>query len=157
MKRPPPTTCPSASGFTLVEVIIALGVFVVAITVLMGVIPAAMKQVQTTSIESFSMTVMEDIRDDLALALATRMKKSLRYGLTLPSAGATTPLDCKIKENGELATTQESAVFHIIGTFRRPTTASPGPLQLHMRATWPATAPAGRESGAIELVGAFQP
>ena len=157
MKTPPPTSWPRASGFTLVEVIVALGIFVFAIIALMGVMPFGMKQVQTTSNESLAMTAMEGIRDDLALALTAQMTKSLRYGLTPPSAGVTTPLDYKIKENGEPATTQESAVFRIIGTFRRPPTSSPGPLRLHMRATWPANAPAGRESGVIELVAAFQP
>ena len=145
------------SGFTLVEVIAALGIFAFAITVLMGVIPVGMQQVQTTSNESLSMTVMEGIRDDLTLSLTANMPQSPRYGLTPPGGGATTPVDFRIKDNGELATTHEAAVCRVLGTLRCPSPATPGPLRLHLRAPWPANAPAGRETGALELVAAFQP
>jgi hypothetical protein len=100
---------------------------------------------------------MECIRDDLALALTSRMTTSLRYGLTPPGAGKTTPVDFKIMENGEFAAANETGVFHIMGSVRRPPAATPGPVQLHLRATWPANAPAGRETGALELVAALQP
>ena len=48
-------------GFTLIEMVVviaALGIFAFAITVLMGVIPVGMKQVQTTSNESFGTIVI---------------------------------------------------------------------------------------------------
>ena len=156
---PHPYTHPTAraSGFTLVEVIAALGIFAFAITVLMAVIPVGMKQVQTTSNESFSMTVMEGIRDDLALSLTAKMPQSPRYGLASPGGGATTPVDFRIKDNGELATAHEAAVCRVMGTLHGPSPATPGSLQLHLRATWPANAPAGRETGALELVAAFPP
>ena len=157
MKIPHSISPSSASGFTLVEVIVALGIFVFAVTVLMGVMPFGMKQVQTTSNENLAMTTMEAIRDDLALASTAKMTKSLRYGLTPPTAGTTTPVNFKIKDNGEVSTAGESTVCRIIGTLRSPPAAAPGPLQLHLRATWPSNAPAGREAGAVELVSAFQP
>jgi len=157
MTHPHSHSTARASGFTLIEVIVALGVFVVAITVLMGAIPYGMRQVQTATNESLAMTTMEAIRDDLALALAAKMTTSLRYGLTPSGTGVTTPVDFKIKDNGELATANEAARFRVLGTLQRPTPANPGPLQLHLRATWPAKAPAGRETGALDLVAAFQP
>ena len=146
-----------ALGFSLVEVIVALGIFACAITALMGVIPFGMKQVQAASNESLAMTTMEAIRDDLALAVAANMTKSPRYGLMPPAAEAPTPVDFKITDSGELAAPNGTARFRITGTLRRPPPATPGPLQLHLRANWPAKAPAGRETGAIDLVAAFQP
>jgi type II secretory pathway pseudopilin PulG len=157
MEYPHPITPTRTLGFTLVEVVVALGIFVFAVTVLIGAIPMGMKQVQAASNESLSITSMESIRDDLALALASRMATSLRYGLTPPGTGETTPVDFKIMENGELAAANETGVFRVMGSVRRPPAATPGPVQLHLRATWPANAPAGRETGAIELVAAFQP
>lgn len=157
MKNPPSISPPPASGFTLVEVVVALGIFIFAVTALMGVLPFGMKQVQAASNESFSMATMEGIRDDLTLALNSKMTKSLRYGLAPPTAGTTTPVDFKIKDNGEVSTTSETTVCRIIGTLRRPQASTTDPLYLHLRASWPANAPAGRETGAIELVAAFQP
>lgn len=157
MENPHPISPSRSPGFTLVEVIIALSIFVFAVTVLMGAIPVGMKQVQASSNESLSITSMESIRDDLSLALASKMTTSLRYGLTPPDAGTTTPVDFKIMENGEPATASETGVFHVLGSLRRPAAASPGPVQLYLRATWPANAPAGRETGALELVAAFPP
>ena len=157
MKNPHSVSTARASGFTLVEVIAALGIFAFAITVLMGVIPVGMKQVQATSNEGFAMTAMEGIRDDLTVSLAARMTKSPRYGLAPPAAGATTPVDIRIKDNGEPAAAHETAGFRILGTLRRAPPATPEPLRLHLRATWPANAPAGRETGALEMVAAFQP
>lgn len=153
--RSHPLTRPS--GFSLVEVIVALGIFAIAITALMGVIPFGMKQVQTAANESFSMTTMEGIRDDLAVALAAKMIQSPRYGLKPPAAGSSTPVDFKIQDNGELAAADEAARVRIVGSLLSPSPDTPGPLQLHLRAVWPAKAPAGRESGALELVAAFQP
>jgi type II secretory pathway pseudopilin PulG len=157
MENPHPISPARAPGFTLVEVVVALGIFVFAVTALIGAIPMGMKQVQAASNESLSITSMECIRDDLALALTSRMTTSLRYGLTPPGAGKTTPVDFKIMENGEFAAANETGVFHIMGSVRRPPAATPGPVQLHLRATWPANAPAGRETGALELVAALQP
>jgi type II secretory pathway pseudopilin PulG len=149
-----------ASGFTLVEVIVALGLFVFAVTALMGVLPFGMKQVQTTSNESFSMTTMESIRDDISLALSSKAASSFRYGIDIPGVGTPTPnpnpnpISLRINENGENVGTGVPAVLRITGTLNRPAT---GPIHLNLRSTWPATAPAGREAGSTELVTAFQP
>lgn len=146
-----------ALGFTLVEVIVALGLFVFAVTALMGVLPFGMKQVQTTSNESFAMSTMESIRDDISLALSSKAASSIRYGINPPAAGAataTTPITLRINENGENVATGVQAVLNITGTLNRPAT---GPIHLNLRSVWPANAPAGREAGSTELVTAFQP
>jgi type II secretory pathway pseudopilin PulG len=159
MKCQPTNQRMSASGFTLVEVVVALGLFVFAITVLMAVIPSGMQQVQTTSNESLAITTMEAIRDDIDLTLDSKTAKSLRYEITPPSVGNTAPmnLDFMIAENGEIASGSAVALLRIKGTLRRPATAADGPIHLHLRATWPAKAPVGRETGNIELVAAFKP
>jgi uncharacterized protein (TIGR02598 family) len=150
-----PASRSDSSGFTLTEVIVALGLFVFAITALMGVIPFGMNQVQDASNESRAMAEMEGIRDDVALAISHRMETSLRYGITPPAAAATTPLDYNFSENGGIVTGNEPALFRVTGTIRNP--GAPDPVHIHLRATWPAKAPAGRETGSVELISAFQP
>lgn len=159
MKRPNPVRPVSHSGFTLLEVVIALGLFIFAITGLMGVIPYGMSQVQTASNESRGLTEMESIRDDVSLAMELKMAKSLRYGITPPAVGSTTPVavDFLITENGEVATAGQNALFHILGTIRRSAANSSDPVYLNLRTTWPVKAPAGRETGSVDLVSAFRP
>ncbi len=143
----------SSRGFTLVEVVIALALFAVAVTSVIGFIPFGMDQVKAASNASRAMTEMEGIRDDVGLAISSGMAKSLRYGITPPAAPATVVVDYKIAEDGSIAPANGDALFHITGNIRRdsPTT----PVYLSLRATWPVKAPAGRESGAVELFTAF--
>lgn len=152
---PPPRN--RAPAFTLTEVVVALGLFVFAITALMGVIPAGMDQIQTASNESRAMAEMESIRDDIGLAITSRMERSLRYEIRPPSAGSTLPLDYKLSEDGEVVIGNGAALYRIIGTIRAPATSATDPIHLHLRATWPANAPAGKESGSVELISAFNP
>jgi Tfp pilus assembly protein PilV len=156
MRNSTPPARPRASGFTLTEVIVALGLFVFAITGLMGVIPAGMSQVQTASNESRALAEMESIRDDVRLAIGSRMKSSLRYRITPPAAATTVPVDYKLSEDGEIVTGNGPALYRVIGTIRAPAAASADPVYLHLRATWPAKAPAGKEAGSVELISAFK-
>ena len=156
MKNSIPSVRTQASGFTLTEVIVALGLFVFAITGLMGVIPFGMSQVQTASNESRALAEMESIRDDVGLAIASKMKSSLRYGIKPPAAATTISVDYKLSENGEIVTGGEAALYRIIGTIRAPAATSADPVYLHLRATWPAKAPAGKEVGSVEIISAFK-
>ncbi len=146
-----------ARGFTLTEVIIALGLFIFAITALMGVIPYGMNQVQTASNESRSLAVLEAVRDDVKLALATKMKTSVVYKINLPTSSGDSDIDLKISENGEQITGNRNALFRIQGILRNPQASTPNPIHLNLRATWPANAQPGKETGSVELVAAFKP
>ncbi len=142
-------------GFTLLEVVIALGIFVFAITAIMGVIPGGMEQVQAASNENRAMAEMEAMRDDVGLAISSGMAKSLRYGITPPTVSKPFVVDYKISEDGAIAPANGNALYRIAGNIRRDSDTAP--YYLSLRATWPAKAPAGREAGAVELFTAFQP
>lgn len=148
---------PAVRGFTLVEMLVALGLFVFVITVMMGVLPFGMGQVQTASNEGSAMASMEGLRDDVKLALKERMTTSPRYKLALPAAGGTTQIELRSLDNGQLSPSGTKAQFRISGTLRRPATDASEPAFLQLRATWPANAPAGRERGSVDLVAAFTP
>lgn len=142
-------------GFTLTEVVVALGIFIFAITAIMSVIPFGMNQVRTASNESAAMSDMESIRDDISLALASRMPASLRYGVKIPTSAAETSIDLLLGENGAPAG-NGPAVFRITGKLGRPAASPADPVHLHLRASWPPRrANAGRDAGAVELVAAF--
>ncbi len=157
MKIPQSSNKNQPSGFTLTEVIVALGIFTFAITSLMGVIPFGMNQVQVASNEASALSNMEAIRDDVSLALSSGAEKSLRYEIAMPSAGATSPIELLITEDGEIQTGGGTAIFRIAGTLTRSADTAGEPVHFHLRSTWPAQTPAGRETGSVELVTAFQP
>lgn len=146
----------SVGGFTLVEMLVALGLFVFAITVLMGVLPFGMQQVQTAANENEALAAMESLRDDAKLALREKLPTSPIHQLTLPPAGGLMQIDLRSLDNGRLSSSGDNARFRIVGTLRRP--ASGGePCFLQLRASWPANAPPGRERGSIDLVAALAP
>jgi uncharacterized protein (TIGR02598 family) len=157
MKFSKPTPPPSSAGFTLTEVIIALGLFVFAITALMGVIPYGMNQVQTASNESRALAVLEAVRDDIKLSLQTEMDESPTYKLPIPTNSGDSDIDLKITESGEKVTGNQLALFRIEGTLRSPQASTPDPIFLNLRATWPPNARPGKETGSVELVAAFKP
>jgi uncharacterized protein (TIGR02598 family) len=145
------------SGFTLTEVIVALGLFVFAMTAVMGVLPFGMLQVQNASNESRAMGIMESIRDDLGLAISSKMTKSLKYEINSPTGSGTQGLDYYLSESGEVIGSTGSASFRIKGSLIGASASGTEPVYLHLRATWPAKAPAGKETGSVELVSAFRP
>ncbi len=158
-----PTLIPrlSASGFTLVEVVIALGLFVFALTALIGVIPVGMLQIQASTLEGNAMSAMESIRDDVNLALKSKSSESRLYKLAIPivaasADNATTAVDLKVLDNGDIAGPTGNPMCRIIGALTIPGGARSEPPSLHLRATWPAEAAAGKEQGAVEIVAAFQ-
>ncbi len=144
----------SSLGFTLVEVSVALALFAVAVTAIIGLIPFGIDQVRAASNASRAMTEMEGIRDDVGLAISSGMDKSLRYGIAPPAALATTAVDIFVSDEGAVVPTSGAAIFRISGIIRRESSTSP--VYLSLRSIWPANAPAGRESGAVELFTAFQ-
>lgn len=145
------------SGFTLLEVVVALGIFVFAVTTLMGVMPFGMTQVQSAANESRSLGVMESIRDDISLALEAGMAKTLRYKIDIPATGGDRALDLNISDDGEIASSGGIVPFKIVGNLRRAAENSGEADFLHLRASWPPKAPAGREDGSTELIAAFKP
>lgn len=136
---------------------VALGLFVFAITSLMGVLPFGMNQIQNASNESRAMGMMEGMRDDLSLAISSGMTKSLQYGIQPPAGSSTVSIDYSLSENGEVVPTGGNALFRIKGTLLGAASSGTEPVYLHLRATWPAKAKAGKEAGSIELVSAFRP
>jgi type II secretory pathway pseudopilin PulG len=146
-----------SSGFTLTEVIIALGLFIFAITALMGVIPYGMNQVQTASNESRSLAALEAMRDDIKLGLKLQSNETLIYEIGLPNGSNNVTIDQRISETGARATASQAALFRVQGSLTRPAAASADPIHLNLRATWPANAPIGKETGSVDLVAAFKP
>ncbi|NJM37984.1 MAG: hypothetical protein HC845_09095 [Akkermansiaceae bacterium] len=130
-----------SSGFTLTEVMAALGIFVFSITILMGVIPVGMDQVQTASNGSRAMAEMESMRDDIRLAITLKQTTSSRYEIELPNASGSETFELYIAENGKVVNRNEQSLLRITGTIRGSNESESSPIYVHLRATWPAKHP----------------
>ncbi len=143
------------NGFTLTEVMVAIGVIGIALTAILPVIPAGMRNVNAASESARALDVLEAIRADIDISLHSGESVSTRYGIPLDGSAAETTL--QITETGTLANDGQTARFRILSRLSKGAPDRIQPVQWHLRATWPPDAPAGREEGSAELTGARAP
>jgi prepilin-type N-terminal cleavage/methylation domain-containing protein len=143
------------NGFTLTEVMVAIGVIGIALTAILPVIPAGMRNVNAASESARALDVLEAVRTDIDTSLQSGESVSTRYGIPLDGSAAETTL--KITETGSLADDDGTARFLVLSRLSKGAPDRLQPVQWHLRASWPPDAPAGKEKGSAELTGARSP
>lgn len=143
------------NGFTLTEVMVAIGVIGIALTAILPVIPAGMRNVNAASESARALDVLEAVRADIDTSLQSGESVSSRYGIPLDGSAAETTL--KITETGSLADDDGTARFRVLSSLSKGAPDRLQPVQWHLRASWPPDAPAGKEKGSAELTGARAP
>jgi len=138
-------------AFTLTEVMLAIAVLGVALAAIMPALPVGMRNVSNTTESSRAMDLLEAIRTDIVIGLQSDQALSPRYAIPLESEA---PVFLEVTGTGSPAAAGSRARYRIRVAF---TPAAPDSLQphfWHLRATWPAAAPAGKELGSVELTAA---
>ena len=143
------------AGFTLTEVMVAIGVIGIALTAILPVIPAGMSHVNAASESARALDVLEAVRADIDASLQSGAATSTRYGIPLDGSAAET--ERKITEPGSLADDNLTARFRVLSRLSKGAPDRLQPVQWHLRASWPPDAPAGKEQGSAELTGARAP
>lgn len=143
------------AGFTLTEVMVAIGVIGIALAAILPVIPAGMRNVTAASESARALDVLEAVRADIDASLQSGEAVSSRYGI--PLDGSTAATELQIAETGGLADARQPARFRVHSRLSKGTPGRLQPVQWHLRASWPADAPAGKEQGSAELTGARAP
>jgi type II secretory pathway pseudopilin PulG len=143
-------------GFTIMEVVIALGIVSVGLVAIVGVLPVGIEIANETS-ERFGATgwveaAFEDVRS--VPAGSPEGTLSPRYEIPLPEPGQTTMWTGYFSDGGR-ETEPENAVWTVEITLSRPAIGQPGPWHIHGRARWPAIATGGFERGRVHLTTAF--
>ncbi len=151
MKTPPR----HPAGFTLTEIMVAIGVISVAFAAILPVIPAGMKNVSTASENARALYVLEAVRADIVTGLQSGESVSTRYAI--PLDGSAAEKEIRISETGSPAAPGEDARFRVVSILSKGAAGVIHPIQWHLRATWPAAAPAGKEEGSAEITGARAP
>jgi len=147
-------------GFSLAEVVIALGVIAVGIVAILGVFPTALQTGRSAQDETRAAQIAQTVFGSLvgqALAQFNNVQFLLSDNITrsqppidlTTSSGTTPALTLYAKNDGELtqdATTGVYAIFlytnNSVAGFTDPATAN----QVTLRVAWPANAPAANQT-----------
>lgn len=140
----------ASRGFSLVEVVMALGIFSFALVVMLSLLPAGLKMDQRSEDESFAVNALSAIIGDRTASSVTN--KSTIYQLpALTQTNAVTTL--YLSENYTL-TNQTSALYQVQATYLTPASGSLSPYLIHFRVTWPAASKA-TPRGSLETISAI--
>lgn len=154
--------CRKKQGFSLVEVVLALGLFTFALVAILGLLPAGLRSYQVSAQESRALALLEQIAEDIRLADASGI--SPLYNITVPLASATSSSsfhNLYFDSSWKKTTDAESAMYRVSFWFEPPAAQPGGDVygaqRVTLRAAWPAASPAGKESGGMDLITAFVP
>lgn len=151
------------NAFSLVEVVLALGLFTFALVAILGLFPTGLRSYQTSAQENRALALLEQIAADIRLTDASSGTSPL-YGIDVPLETATSGSslhDLYFDANWQKTTSPGNALYRVSLWFEPPA-AQPsgdahGAQRICLRAVWPAAAPAGKEAAGVDLVTAFVP
>ena len=140
-------------GFSLVEVVLALGVAAFCILTIVALLPAGMHSTHDSIAESEALNVLSGIIADRKASPLT--SKSTIYQLpkldsTLTSS---TTMTFGILENNQPTPTMGGARYRVDCTFTPPLPGTANPYTGYFKVSWPAASPT--VTGSVELVVTF--
>lgn len=150
-----PSASRSASAFSLVEVVIALGIAAFCLVALLGLFPSGLKSAKSTTDQTAAAGLLANVALDLRGIPAGSNSSSL-YGITLPAVGAGSTLSTNFffAEDGGISDSSASitARYGVLLILSNPTTAlTTARIQIY----WPPTLSTnslGNALGVIESV-----
>lgn len=129
----------SYRGFSLVEVVIAIGITSFCLIAIFGLLPvginATNNSVRQTAASGLGTSILEDL---VTLAASTNSIAS-RYGLTFPTNGPAQTNELFLSEDGEI-TSLALANYRATLVLSPDTTSSAHPVFCRVMITWPAQA-----------------
>jgi uncharacterized protein (TIGR02598 family) len=101
----------SRAGFSLVEVVIALGVTAFCLISILGLIFAGLQGTQQTSEQTGAVGIATDVIADLKATPTQGTPTSPNFGITIPTTATTTPMTFFIESDGSASSTAASPNF----------------------------------------------
>jgi prepilin-type N-terminal cleavage/methylation domain-containing protein len=137
-------------GFTLMEVVIAIGVITMALVAIMPAIGVGSRTVSVSTDRARALELLENIHVDLQTSLAMKRERSLIYEIDLRSAGER---EIFFNNNAEIVPNAKNARYRVRMVYRTAQPEALEPAHWHLSARWPAAAPAGKEAASVEWTG----
>jgi uncharacterized protein (TIGR02598 family) len=143
-------TARSSAGFSLVEVVLALGVAAFCFLAVFGLLPMGLKT-QQLAIEQTAVTrIVSAAVADLRNTLPTATTSSL-FAITIPANTISSSLTLFFDSEGHASTTLGAdSRYRLTITFAPNSAGNRGATFAHLLVTWPAPASVGDASGSTE-------
>jgi uncharacterized protein (TIGR02598 family) len=144
------------SGFSLVEVVIAMGIAAFCLVAMLGLLPSGLKQVKISSEETAATALLAAVVADLRnTGPGTNATNSPIFQIPIPEAGReASPQPIYIAEDGSPVPTSLDARYCALITLGSSTNASTltwGNVMIY----WPAAARVSNAQGQVETVVGF--
>ena len=140
-------------GFSLIEVVIAIGICSFCMIAMLGLLPVALKSVQTTTQQTAAATILKSISMDLRSTVSgSNLSPSL--GIPLPAwntQNVATNKTLYFDENGTLYSSSSSANVRYAATLML-SNSNVFVTIAQIRVYWPASAATTNALGAVETV-----
>jgi type II secretory pathway pseudopilin PulG len=137
-------------GFTLMEVVVSIGILAVALSSIAATIGYSSKRAAESSRKAQAVWLLDGMLSEVRDAIRSRQSFSALHRIETP---ASMPATEELWFNGEglRVEKRDDAVFRCRLEFRADP-SSAGLFHLHGRITWPAAVREGREKGSAELL-----
>lgn len=133
-------------GFSLVEVMLAIGIFVFAIMLLFGLLPLGIKSGSNSVEEVEASQMLDHISQDIR-NLGASGNISPLYGLNVPTSG-TGSEEIFFSRDLQKTSLSSDRFYRIESTIKKDGAR----YNVHLRATWPAQADKTNAEGSCEVV-----
>ena len=137
-------------GFTLMEVVVSIGILAVALPTIAGTIGTCSRRAAESGHEARATWLLDGMLSDLRAVVRGRQSATAIYEIAAP---ASVPATDELFFDGEgVLLEDEKGAFYRCRLEFRPDESSASLIHLQGRISWPAAAREGREQGAVELV-----
>jgi uncharacterized protein (TIGR02598 family) len=143
-------TARSRSGFSLVEVTLALGVAAFCLLAVFGLLPIGLKTQQTAIEQTAATRIVSAAASDLRNTARTATASSL-FAIPIPANTATSLSTLYFDTEGRYSPAITANSRHRLTiTFSPNSTGGRGATFVHLLVSWPATATTGNAAGVAE-------
>lgn len=145
----------TSSGFSLVEVIVAMGIAAFCLVAMIGLIPTGLKQVKISSEQTVATAILAAVASDIRNT-PTGTANSLIYGVELPTIGgnfSSTDRIIYLNEDGSVGSrpTARYALQSSLASSNNVSSLVSGNIVIW----WPAAAARGNAQGLVETIVSF--
>ena len=141
----------SKSGFSLVEVALALAIAVFCLVVMMGLLPVGLTSNRASIGETAANGILNEVVSDLRATVPTSPiggpATSQQFGIKIPASGGTSTSTLYFTAQGATNTLANGAIYKLTVTFPATTGMKAASVAI-AKVSWPA--PAANPSGSVE-------
>jgi uncharacterized protein (TIGR02598 family) len=147
------------TGFSLVEVTLALGVAAVSLLVIFSLLPIGLQTNQRSIEQTASVDILSAVAADLRATPVTNPRgnaaSSTQFAINIPAAGNTGSATLYFNSAGQLVPADSSPRYRVTITFPSDGSGAKRATWADLKATWPAGAAIADAQGSAEMFAAF--